>query len=797
MSISCPGFQDRDLSRALREKTDHLSETVKKLAERMDTVLAGVEQARQEVQSTCSVPGAAMEAEWRSADNSYKKLVVPCGTAPVNMFAPTFWSAFAPLSFPYGDGVFGLERDQDLTYMEWCCYLMDREELEYALPGEEAAGAGPRDPVPRWRADSDLLTAMYCLWRRKRYIQCSRSLVQKPVFRRSCEILAGLKPEDLYHACSILGKGAGVKEALASSSVPDGVKQALRCMLICNSSIVGSDAHRTVLRHVNTSYRVLFGPPLVFTTPNIADAKNLVMSLLYEGAPVCKWRLLEEDAPDMPSAEDMLRRVAKDPVSQAEVFNLMMELFLEHVLGVSLPGRTEGVSDGVAASGAPGVFGFVRAYLGPVETQGRGGLHPHMHVWVLHPMMGSFFAALRAGESIPELESLLMNWRRAVMLKVASLQFDSVEEFGRQLGLDAGALRPLPLNKRQRWGARCDGQPEEDDLAVFPPPVGAPRDAEWAMEPPCGPRRQRPFAPLGRPEPDPHEAAHEFPRCRRVPMTGSHLTLQPQYRRKPPYRTMPDGSALIHIADAAGDDALNWARHFAEDARLCFVKSHIHRCMPTCWKMNKKHESLVQVCRFNFHHEYATAVFRRKAPKPECTRSSCPMVGCTVLSGECRGFQVHPARCPVHAATPVEKKFLRRGKALVLPRDAGYVLVSGVDDAEAVMFVVDGADQDAFMAHVHTQKKYGRLGRIDVLRYHPFASSTNPCGQVLLRCNWDVQCMDRVFVVDGVVGEVGAPESTIDGAVAPDQVCSGATVDVRSCGHTCVCRVGLGVLLAL
>jgi hypothetical protein len=89
------------------------------------------------------------------------------------------------------------------------------------------------------------------------------------------------------------------------------------------------------------------------------------------------------------------------------------------------------------------------------------------------------------------------------------------------------------------------------------------------MEPPCGPRRQRPFAPLGPPEPDPHAAAHEFPRCRRVPMTGSHLTLQPQYRRKPPYRTMTDGSAVIHIADAAEDDALNWARHFAEDARLC------------------------------------------------------------------------------------------------------------------------------------------------------------------------------------------------------------------------------------
>jgi hypothetical protein len=168
------------------------------------------------------------------------------------------------------------------------------------------------------------------------------------------------------------------------------------------------------------------------------------------------------------------------------------------------------------------------------------------------------------------------------------------------------------------------------------------------------------------------------------------------------------------------------------------------------------------------------------------------MVGCTVLSGECRGFEVHPARCPARAATPVEKKFLRRGKALILPREAGYVLVSGVDDAEAVMFVVDGADQDAFMAHVHTQKKYGRLGRIDVLRYHPFASSTNPCGQVLLRCNWDVQCMDRVFVFDGVVGEAGVAEAIVDGAGALDEVVSGAPVRLRSCGHCCVSQGGVG-----
>ena len=34
-----------------------------------------------------------------------------------------------------------------------------------------------------------------------------------------------------------------------------------------------------------------------------------------------------------------------------------------------------------------------------------------------------------------------------------------------------------------------------------------------------------------------------------------------------------------------------------------------------------------------------------------------------------------------------------------------------------------------------------------VIRYNPRVGSSNPVGQVLLRCNWDVQCTDRVHVL--------------------------------------------------
>ena len=89
------------------------------------------------------------------------------------MFSPGFWSAFDPVAFPYGDGVFGLEREAKLTYDEWCRCLMAREELEYEVPDDVSAPdaarapapdaakapAASESPVPRWRRHADLLTA--------------------------------------------------------------------------------------------------------------------------------------------------------------------------------------------------------------------------------------------------------------------------------------------------------------------------------------------------------------------------------------------------------------------------------------------------------------------------------------------------------------------------------------------------------------------------------------------------------------------------------------------------------------
>ena len=70
----------------------------------------------------------------------------------------------------------------------------------------------------------------------------------------------------------------------------------------------------------------------------------------------------------------------------------------------------------------------------------------------------------------------------------------------------------------------------------------------------------------------------------RRPMTSACSSLLPQWRRKPPYCTLPTGLAHMRIAHSASCDARHWARAFGLDARLNVIRSHVHKCGPTCWK---------------------------------------------------------------------------------------------------------------------------------------------------------------------------------------------------------------------
>ena len=237
------------------------------------------------------------------------------------------------------------------------------------------------------------------------------------------------------------------------------------------------------------------------------------------------------------------------------------------------------------------------------------------------------------------------------------MQFDSVEELGRQLDLPGDPqapqqvarenwadtqreeykpggsvpsgepdvsqwqLPPVPFTELLRNQAYMTGWLEADNRVMLPGPPGAPSDAEWMTAVPDGPCQKRFFVPLAGSEPDPHEKRHpEYKTNRRMPMTGAHLTLLPQWRRKPPYRTLPSGEAEIHMSDDTSVDSISWKRCFASDARLGYVRSHIHKCQETCWKHSGGGApgDVVRICRFDFHHEYAAVLYKRRIRMETC-----------------------------------------------------------------------------------------------------------------------------------------------------------------------------------
>ena len=89
---------------------------------------------------------------------------------------------------------------------------------------------------------------------------------------------------------------------------------------------MGSDGYRRLLRHEGVAYTLCFGPPLIFTTPNLADTRQPLL-LIVQGE---EFRLEDE----LPSYREMVERLAQDPAGQAIVFELMIQLFFVHVLGV-------------------------------------------------------------------------------------------------------------------------------------------------------------------------------------------------------------------------------------------------------------------------------------------------------------------------------------------------------------------------------------------------------------------------------------------------------------------------------
>ena len=310
------------------------------------------------------------------------KLVVPSGAEPASMFEPSTWAMACPDLFPWGDGVPFLRRDTALDAPEVFRYLLLREELHYILCEDEAAA---RPMLPRWSLSESLLPVMYDVSRRLHLMRATKAHVQRRGFGKHCKLIAGVSVEHLLKAMALHGESADVRKLLQDDAVDLPLKRALGGVLQATASIIGMEGHRSQIRFCSHAAGWHYGTPHLFVTPNLADVRSPLLLQLHlqndgaaeveEFAIALDW---SQEAPDMPTAAAMRRVIARDPVSQARFFALMMDIFFEEVLGVLPPlwresyrvGYAREFEDGMATSLSGGVFGDVAAFCGPLETQG-------------------------------------------------------------------------------------------------------------------------------------------------------------------------------------------------------------------------------------------------------------------------------------------------------------------------------------------------------------------------------------------------------------------------------------------
>ena len=173
----------------------------------------------------------------------------------------------------------------------------------------------------------------------------------------------------------------------------------------------------------------------------------------------------------MPSLQRMHQIGAAQPRVQARFFLLQTELSHRFLLGlerlhtgrVALAKPSGPRHDNSASSLQPSLAPGLADLQAPEESQGRGFTHAHAKG---HGIVGPTVRWMRkalggAGRLGRDLVDAVKELRDGLLAAAASVQYEAVNEPGRQLGVSD--MPPEPFTEKQRRQSRMDGGAEDDD----------------------------------------------------------------------------------------------------------------------------------------------------------------------------------------------------------------------------------------------------------------------------------------------------------------------------------------------
>ena len=276
-----PGFQcvagevtsaDLDVERCCKEFAAKLS----LLASRAQRV-GGVDDVEEELSSLKSLAENMSKADLQAKlDDLVKQIdaaeagaatssgkyvqVVHTGTETLSMYSCEFYQKCFPELFPYGDGVYGLQRDSALTFREWASYLLERVELEYEVVDEKKDDSVCEDPnrsgsvlaesaaepregsgsvlvefqppiIPRWQADLNFLAVASDSWKRMEMVRMASAHVRRKKFKDSLRVVLDCTSAKLSSALRQLGDNATIGDVMRSATSDNNIRDAISQLL--------------------------------------------------------------------------------------------------------------------------------------------------------------------------------------------------------------------------------------------------------------------------------------------------------------------------------------------------------------------------------------------------------------------------------------------------------------------------------------------------------------------------------------------------------------------------------------
>ena len=414
----------------------------------------------------------------------HKALFVPSGKA-MSMFNPLTWTQCFS-EFWYGDCLPNMpQQEPKFNFEELFETLLDREELEYQLDADNT----PYRAKSKSRFDTPEHTFVFGdMLKRLLVFKGTRLALSRKGFQKYVRLIANSTSEQFIAALQdSAGKPGDVAncsaEALASNAkLAQELRTAMRQALISTKDVPLTDGYKRNLRHESHNFNVCEGPLVVFATFNFADTFSPVLFRLVRndtppaGAEqraedlghdiVCR---LTDDAPSMPSLQQMHQMIAQSPRAQAKFFLLMDDIADIYFMGMddSYIGRHQVQQsfphkyreDNLASTAIPSLGGYGVAELEPFEAQGRGFQHGHRKKYAIPKTREREIVDMFRNNDSAELHNLFQDLKVALIRCAETLQYEASTLPAKQMGQ---TVLPEKFTMKQQRQSRLDGGTELD-----------------------------------------------------------------------------------------------------------------------------------------------------------------------------------------------------------------------------------------------------------------------------------------------------------------------------------------------